>query len=67
MKVVMYGKEDCPQCEVLANKLTDAGIVYDKVLDVEAICKKGFMSAPILEVDMTYAEAFQWVMDKENK
>lgn len=65
MKVVMYGAEGCPQCDVLANKLSAENVNYEKVIDANAIKRMGFMSAPILQVTMTYAEAFKWVMSRK--
>lgn len=65
MKVVMYGTEGCPQCDVLANKLSAENVNYEKVIDANAIKQIGFMSAPILQVTMTYAEAFKWVMSRK--
>lgn len=65
MKVVMYGTEGCPQCDVLANKLSAENVNYEKVIDANAIKQMGFMSAPILQVTMTYAEAFKWVMSRK--
>ena len=37
MKVVMYGTEGCPQCDVLANKLSAENVNYEKVIDANAI------------------------------
>ena len=65
MKVVMYGTEGCPQCDVLANKLSAENVNYEKVIDANAIKRMGFMSAPILQVTMTYAEDFMWVMSRK--
>ena len=65
MKVVMYGTEGCPQCDVLANKLSAENVNYEKVIDANAIKRMGFMSAPILQVTMTYAEVFKWVMSRK--
>ena len=65
MKVVMYGTEGCPQCDVLANKLSAENVNYEKVIDANAIKRMGFMSAPILQVTMTYAEAFKWEMSRK--
>lgn len=65
MKVVMYGTEGCPQCDVLANKLSAENVNYEKVIDANAIKRMGFMSASILQVTMTYAEAFKWVMSRK--
>ena len=40
--------------------------MYEKVSDVEIMKQKGFMSAPMLEVDgniMNYLEAINWIKE----
>ena len=54
----------CPKCNVLEAKLDQAGITYLKEEDVSQLIKKGFASAPVLEVDeelMEYKAAIDWV------
>lgn len=63
MDVVLYST-GCPKCKVLEAKLSSAGVAYSIVSDVDVMTEKGFMSAPVLEVDgLTYdfTEAVQWV------
>ena len=63
MDVVIYST-GCPKCKVLESKLEASGIPYKIVSDIDAITEKGFMEAPVLEVDgLTYdfTEAIQWV------
>lgn len=68
MKVTMFSGAECPRCEVLENKLKEAGIEFGKNTDIDKIRAMGFLSAPVLQVTMTYAEAFKWVMNqKENE
>lgn len=61
--VTLYTMKNCPKCTILGRKLDERGVEYNKVEDVELMLSKGFMSAPILEVDgepMKYKEAFEW-------
>ena len=49
---------------MLAQKLDERGVVYEKVFDEETMIQKGFTSAPMLEVDgnvMRPQQAFQWI------
>lgn len=58
----------CPKCNVLTQKLTAKGIKFDVVDDIVEMRKKGFLSAPMLEVDgelMDFSEAVTWVNSKE--
>lgn len=60
----------CPRCQVLEDKLEDAGIKFEKEEDVGIMLNKGFVSVPILEVDgkvMNYKEAFNWITDRKDK
>ena len=54
----------CPQCIVLTKKLDQAGIQYEVCEDIDVMTEKGFMSAPILEVDgeaMPFKKAVDWI------
>ena len=67
MKVTLYST-NCPRCVVLEKKLDEKGIEYDLVTDEDVMINKGFMTAPILEVDnevMSFGEAVKWVMGNE--
>lgn len=58
----------CPQCTVLSKKLDQAGVQYDTCEDIEVMQSKGFMSAPMLEVDgevMNFKQAVDWIAAKE--
>ena len=64
--VVLYST-GCPQCNVLKKKLDDAGVKYVLETDTTIIEKKGFMAAPVLEVDgemMTFKPAIDWVKQR---
>lgn len=63
MKVILYTTH-CPKCKVLTAKLKAKGVDYEEITDVDVMRDKGFMSAPMLEVDgkiMTFVEAIKWV------
>ena len=66
MKVILYST-DCPKCKILESKLKQKNVAFELVTGeeaVEAISNKGFMSAPMLEVDgedMEFGKAVKWV------
>lgn len=63
MDITLYTTH-CPQCEVLTKKLDSAGVEYAVCDDVDVMAEKGFLSAPILEVDgksMVFKDAISWV------
>lgn len=63
MDVTLYST-DCPKCRVLEMKLNDKGIEFDIENNEDVMIEKGFMSAPMLEVDgkaMDFGEAVKWV------
>ena len=63
MKVVLYSTH-CPRCNVLEKKLQQKNIQYEEINDVDIMTEKGYMSAPMLEVDgvsMNFKEAVDWV------
>lgn len=54
----------CPKCRVLEKKLEAEEIKYTKVEDENVMIEKGFMSAPMLDVDgkvMNFKEAVDWL------
>lgn len=63
MQVVLYTTH-CPKCIVLEKKLTQKNVKYDVVADKSAIMDKGYLTAPLLEVNgkiMEFKEANDWV------
>lgn len=67
MDVIFYSTH-CSMCNVLEKKLKAKNIGYTEINDVDAMVKKGIMSAPCLEVDgkmMRYGEAIKWVNEQE--
>lgn len=67
MKVTLYST-NCPKCNILEKKLNEKAIAFDVVTDPDAIIEKGFLSAPLLEVDgevMDFSKGFAWVSSLE--
>ena len=63
MNIVLYSTH-CPNCIVLEKKLKQKNIEFLEVNDIKIMEEKGFMSAPMLEVDgtvMSYRTAIQWI------
>ena len=61
--VVLYSTK-CPRCLVLEKKLTQKGIAFEEVNNVDIMMEKGYMAAPMLEVDgesMDFMAATNWI------
>ena len=66
MGIVLYST-GCPKCNVLKKKLDMAKIEYEICDDVDTMEQKGFMSAPMLEVDgyaMDFGLAVKWIAER---
>ena len=64
MNMVVLYTTSCPQCRVLETKLRNKNIEFSIVDDVSVMEEKGFMSAPMLEVDgevMNFTEGNNWI------
>lgn len=63
MKIILYTTH-CPKCTVIEKKLTAAHLDFETCEDQETMKKKGFNTAPIVEVDgktMEFKEAVDWI------
>lgn len=61
--MILYSTH-CPQCILLEKKIKDKGIDYEEVNDIKVMEEKGFMSAPILEVNgvvMRFKDALNYI------
>ncbi len=68
MKVTLYST-DCPKCKVLEKKLDESDVTYETEKDIDIMLEKGFVSAPMLEVDgvvMNFKEGIEWVGNLKN-
>lgn len=63
MKVILYSTH-CPKCNVLKKKLESKSIEFEEVNDIDIMTSKGFMQAPMLEVDdqvFDFPNAVKWI------
>lgn len=63
MNVVLHST-NCPKCKVLESKLKKKSIEFMENNNVELMVEKGFMTAPVLEVDgivYNFKEAVDWI------
>ena len=61
--VVLYST-NCPRCKVLKAKMDQAGIDYTEVTDIDVMTEKGFIEAPMLELDgklMSFSQGIAWI------
>lgn len=66
MSVILYTTH-CPKCNVLHAKLEEKNIEFTENENVRVLIKKGYVSAPILEVDgefMDFGTAVKWVNEQ---
>ena len=64
--VILY-TTGCPRCKILAAKLDRKNIQYSINSDSEEMIKKGFITAPMLEVNgevMAFSQANKWVEEQ---
>lgn len=58
----------CPKCKVLKIKMGLKNIAFEEINDIELMKARGFMSAPMLDVDgkvYNFIDALQWVKEQE--
>ena len=63
MNITLYTTH-CPRCVVLESKLKQKNIKYTSCEDIDFMTEKGFMQAPMLEVDdkvMDFKTANDWI------
>ena len=66
-KVLLYST-GCPRCEILKRKLTEKGVVFETIDDVDEMMKLDILEVPVLYVGgvlMNFGEAIAWVNDLE--
>lgn len=68
MKITLYSKTGCPKCLILKKKLDAEGVVYEEKNDsVDKMLAMGFKEAPVLEINMGYAEAVNWIKERKEQ
>lgn len=68
MDVILYSTK-CPKCRVLESKLKQFNITFTEINDIDLMRSKGFISAPVLEVDgaiFNFKDAVDWI-NKESR
>lgn len=63
MDVKLYSTY-CPKCIILEKKLNQKNISFEEINDIDVMTAKGFMQAPMLEVDgevMDFKQANDWI------
>lgn len=63
MTIILFSTK-CPKCKILEKKLKQKNISYEEVNDIEIMKTKGYLSAPVLEVDgisMDFKTANSWI------
>ena len=63
MDVKLYSTH-CPKCIVIEKKLNQKNISFEEINDIDVMAEKGFMQAPMLEVDgevMDFKQANDWI------
>ncbi len=63
MQIILYSTH-CPKCNVLEKKLKQKNIPYEEINDIEIMKEKGYLTAPVLEVDgtsMDFKTASDWI------
>lgn len=63
MDVKLYSTH-CPKCIVLEKKLNQKNISFEEINNIDVMTAKGFMQAPMLEVDgevMDFKQANDWI------
>jgi glutaredoxin len=66
LMIILY-TTGCPRCKILAAKLDRKNIQYSINSDSEEMIKKGFITAPMLEVNgevMDFSQANKWVEEQ---
>ncbi len=66
MKIILYST-NCPKCNILKAKLKSKNIKFIENNNIDLMIAKGFMTAPILEIDnktLNYSEAINWIKER---
>ena len=61
--IILYST-NCPRCKVLKAKLDEKGIPYELCTDVKTMYSRGFLEAPVLDVNgdlMNFSQAIKFV------
>lgn len=66
VNIILY-TTNCPRCVVLEKKLNAKNIEYETITDKKTMLEKGFITAPMLEVNgelLDFSKANQWINEQ---
>lgn len=65
----LYSTPGCPMCQMLAQKMSEKNIQYEKVIDLDVLEKKNITHVPVLETDdgrmLNLPDALKYVTTRE--
>lgn len=65
----LYSTPGCPMCQMLAQKLTERNIEFEKIMDMDVLAAKDITHVPVLETDdgrmLDLAEAMKFIAQGE--
>lgn len=59
---------NCPKCVVLQKKLIDLNIDFKVTNDIKPLIKRGFLEAPVLQIDneyLNFSQAIKWIKEQQ--
>lgn len=62
-KIILHTTPNCSKCKYLKFLLEKENIIFEENTDIDEMINRGFMSAPILEVNgkcLKYNDAIKW-------
>lgn len=62
--IKVYGKEGCPQCEILYKKLKDKNVEFEYIQDIDKAIEKGIRAFPTMELEgemLNYLKSIQYI------
>lgn len=66
--MTLYSTPGCPMCQMLAKKMEERGIPFEKCMDVDTMQSIGIEHVPVLRTDdgtmLNLAEALRYVAEE---
>ncbi len=65
----LYSTPTCPMCQMLAQKMNEKHMPYEKIMDIDVLESKNITHVPVLETDdgrmLDLAEALKFITQGE--
>lgn len=65
----LYSTPTCPMCQMLAQKMNEKNMPYEKIMDIDVLESKNITHVPVLETDdgrmLDLAEALKFITQGE--